>query len=80
VNPAIQGLPSCLLTSQQIPGGGLSIQLYPVDESFNKIKRWKQLSETRPEIPFPEEVFNSQDWYEVAKELRKVENEFGSDD
>jgi len=79
VNPAIQGLPSCLLTSQQSPGGGLSIQLYPLDETFNKIERWKKLSETNPEIPFPEEAFNSQDWYEVSKELREIETEFGSE-
>src|SRR5699024_5626831 len=65
--------------SQQSSGGGLSIQLYPLDETFNKIERWKQLSETNPKIPFPEEAFNSQDWYEVSKELREIENEFGSE-
>ena len=65
--------------SQQSPGGELGIQLYPVDETFKKIERWRQLSERDSEIFFPENAVNAQDWYEVSNKLKELELEHGSE-
>src|SRR5690625_4169309 len=60
-------------------GQGLSIQLYPSDETLAIINRWKERSEDHPKIDFPEDEINKQDWYEVSEKLRIIENELGSE-
>lgn len=56
----------------------MSVQLYQLDETFNQIERWKQLSETAPNVHFPEGAFNSQNWYEISEKLREIESELSS--
>src|SRR5699024_7443162 len=64
--------------SETNPGRGLSIQLYPSDETLAIINRWKNLSENNPNINFPEDEINNQDWHEVGEKLLELELNFGS--
>src|SRR5690625_3107482 len=65
--------------SETNSGQGLSIQLYPSDETLAIINRWEELSEKDSGVPFPGDEINSQDWYEVAEKLRTIENELGTE-
>lgn len=64
--------------SEGRPGRELNLQLYPLDGTFEKIDRWKELHEINPDIPFPEESVNSHDWYEIGQKLRSLELDLDS--
>lgn len=59
--------------------GELTYQLYPLDATFEKIERWKELHEDHPEIPFPQDAINSGDWYKVGETLSKMQKQFGTE-
>ena len=66
--------------SEDGSGKELNIQLYPLEETFTKIERWKELHNAdNSDIPFPEEEINSHDWYEVGEKLYEIEEEYGSE-
>lgn len=66
-----------VVISERNLGRGADLQLYPLDETFVQLERWKQLYNINSDISFPEEAINSHDWYKVAEELAGVEDEFG---
>src|SRR5699024_526060 len=58
--------------------GELNIQLYPLDATFEKIERWKEVHREKNIIPFQEEDINKHDWYEIGKTLKKIERKYGT--
>lgn len=58
--------------------GDLNIQLYPLDETFEKIERWMEVHEAKKAIPFPGEDINKHDWYEIGKSLKNIERNYGT--
>lgn len=67
--------------NRSIPSSGeqLDIQLYPKDKTFEILDRWQEVHRINPEIPYPEDPIQSQDWYETSEILREVELEYGMD-
>src|SRR5690625_3300962 len=69
-----------VVISEDGPGRELSIQLYPLDETFAKLERWQELHDAKKsDIPFPVEEVNSHDWYEVGKKLNEIVEDYGTE-
>ncbi|HLR51456.1 MAG TPA: T7SS effector LXG polymorphic toxin, partial [Candidatus Avamphibacillus sp.] len=64
--------------SELTSDGELNIQLYPLDATFEKIERWKEVHREKNIIPFPEEDINKHDWYEIGKTLKNIERKYGT--
>ena len=64
--------------SEKTPGKELNIKLYPIDSTFAKIERWRELHNINSNIPFPEEAIIAHDWYEIGQKLAEIEDEFGT--
>ncbi|GIO23547.1 hypothetical protein [Oceanobacillus sp. J11TS1] len=63
--------------SEHNNGRGLDVQLYPLDGTFIKLERWRELHEKNPNLYFPEKEINAHDWYAIGEKLKEVNNEFG---
>lgn len=59
--------------SEKSPGKEINIQLYPQEETFKKVERWKELHAANPNIDFPEDAVNEHDWYKMGETLYNLE-------
>jgi len=59
--------------SEKTPGKEINIQLYPQEETFKKVERWKELHAANPNIDFPENAVNEHDWYKMGETLYNLE-------
>lgn len=50
----------------------LHVKLYPTDATYEILDRWKLASMINNEIPYPTELIESQDWYEIDKQLDEI--------
>ncbi|WP_164217727.1 LXG domain-containing protein [Virgibacillus sp. YIM 98842] len=64
--------------SEQGNGKELNIQFYPLDGTFEKMERWKELHKENPNLYFPNKEINSHDWYAIGNELKKIQLDYGS--
>ncbi|HLR52659.1 MAG TPA: LXG domain-containing protein [Candidatus Avamphibacillus sp.] len=81
-NAAIRlDLEFAISNNRSIPASSekLEVQLYPKDKTFNILARWQEVHTTNPEISYPKEFIQSQDWYKINEKLYDVELEYGSD-
>jgi len=64
--------------NEKNPGREVNIQLYPLDETFEKITRWRKIHEANPNITIPDDAIHSHDWYEVGEELLDIQLDHGT--
>jgi hypothetical protein len=67
-----------MAVSERQRGKELNIQFYPLDGTFEKMERWKELHKENPDLYFPDQEINSHDWYAIGYELKKIQLDFGS--
>lgn len=61
-------------------GEEYEVQLYPQDETYNILERWKEVHKEHPdEIPYPEDKIASNDWYGISEDIQEIELEHGSE-
>src|SRR5699024_10900702 len=81
-NAAIRlDLEFAISNNRSIPASSekLEVQLYPKDKTFNILARWQEVHTTNPEISYPKEFIQSQDWYKINEKLYDVELKYRSD-
>lgn len=54
------------------------IQMVPTETTYQTIDRWEEAREVYPEMPFPDEALEAEDWYEVNEVFQEMKVEFGS--
>ncbi|MCR6109065.1 hypothetical protein HXA35_01755 [Bacillus sp. A301a_S52] len=55
----------------------LHIELYPTEYTQEILERWKWISEVFPEMTFPEEAIEQNDWLVVSREFTNGTDELG---
>lgn len=56
-------------------GKSRQIEVYPTDETFEKLRRWEALHEKNPEaIPYDAEAVNNQDWEKIHETFGEIDS------
>lgn len=55
------------------------MQLYPTDKTYEMIERWKEVFSSNREIPYLNELIQTDDWFKIADYLEKIKLKYGSD-
>ena len=53
------------------------IQMIPTQATFQMIDRWREAREVYPEIPFPDDALETENWYEVSETFQDMKLKYG---
>src|SRR5690625_3720183 len=65
------------INDRDVPGSteNRESQLYPTDETFEQIDRWKAIHEEKPDFPYNEDLIEKRDWTGMYKLFRDGDDE-----